>query len=308
MKKFGSILLRTINDYTEAVLGTVKKKGLLSLKDEKPEVLRQISESLTSLIVGTSSARIALVRNLLDEQVKGLLETGHAVVVIDAKLTDRGLVGAGGGLLASVFEVGLAWDLLLDLPYVPGSSFKGAVSAFAEVSAGCDRLRARRRGSEDKCVAEKEHAERLDALRALFGDSSDSDGSMGSLLFLDAYPVEPGRRGRLVEPAVITPHYHRGGEPVRYEYEAQPVPVPHVVLAPGVVFRFITALPLDRRNEIAEALGALGLHVNNDSVEVSVAALVSSALAKGGIGARTTKGYGVFQLVSARIAKPKPKA
>ncbi|HID41898.1 MAG TPA: type III-B CRISPR module RAMP protein Cmr6 [Pyrodictium sp.] len=303
VKEPGSILLRIIDEYARRVLEIVEEKGPSGLKKEKPRLLRETGEALAALTAEASRAKIALARKLLDEQARGLLETGYTVVVIDAQLRDRGLVGAGGGLLASVLEMGLAWDLLLDLPYVPGSSFKGAVSAFAEALVGCDRP-----GAECRDTPRKRAAGELTALRTLFGESSGSGGSMGSLLFLDGYPVEPGRRGALVAPAVITPHYHRGGEPCRYEYEAKPVPVQHIVLASGTVFRFIVAFPLDRADEVAGALRTLGLRVGNGSAAVGVAALIASALEKGGIGARTTKGYGVFRLVSVHAARPRTGA
>jgi len=80
------------------------------------------------------------------------------------------------------------------------------------------------------------------------------------------------------------------------------------VLASGTVFRFIVAFPLDRADEVAGALRTLGLRVGNGSAAVGVAALIASALEKGGIGARTTKGYGVFRLVSVHTARPRTGA
>jgi len=304
VEKQGNTLLHVVDEYTRAILDELSATSgsrrpvdpAESLKNRKPSLLHEIGESLAALTVEAQRSKIPLAKRLLEEQAKGLASTGYRVVVVEARLRSRGLVGAGGGPLATVFEVGLSWDLLLDLPYVPGSSFKGAVSAFAEALAGCSR--AERGCSEDK----------LKALQLLFGDAArrrdtGSEAIAGALLFLDAYPVAPGRRGALVVPAVITPHYHRGGEPTRYEYEARPVPVQHVVLAPGTVFQFIAALPEDKVEDVAQALASLGINTSSGSAEIGVAALITSALASG-IGARTTKGYGVFELATARAIRP----
>jgi len=304
VKKQGSTLLHVVDKFMRAILDilstTSDDKGLAdlagALKSRKPSLLHEIGEDLTVLTMEAQHSKILVAKMLLEEQAKALASTGYRVVVMEARLRGRGLVGAGSGPLAAVFEVGLAWDLLLDLPYVPGSSFKGAVSAFAEALAGCSR-------AESRCSKDE-----LNALRPLFGDitrrrGTCSEATVGALLFLDAYPVAPGHRGALVVPAVITPHYHRGGELVRYEYEAQPVPVQHIVLAPGTVFRFIAAFPDDKADDVACALTSLGINASNYSAEIGVAALVTLALASG-IGARTTKGYGVFELTAARTIKP----
>ena len=64
--------------------------------------------------------------------VEGLRSLGYCVVDIEASLSEHSklLVGASGGMLHAMFEVGLSWDYILDLPFIPASSVKGAIRSW----------------------------------------------------------------------------------------------------------------------------------------------------------------------------------
>ncbi|MEB3778653.1 MAG: type III-B CRISPR module RAMP protein Cmr6 [Desulfurococcales archaeon] len=225
--------------------------------------------------------------------------------MFDVVLESRALAGISGGLLRVVFEVGLDWDLLLDVPVFRGSSLKGAVAGYIE------SLLVGKYGDACRCSGGYSHdcirslCQKRDILTGLFGFTPDkcAECGRGLLLFSDVYPVSPNSDGLLVVPHVITPHYYKGGEVVRFEYEAEPTPIQHVVIAPGSRWRFVVAY--DRLDEaelhryLDEAVKLIdGSGVS--SVGEGIGVLVMAALATGGIGARTTKGYGLFRLESFR--------
>ncbi len=197
------------------------------------------------------------------------------VAVVDARLVEgsRLLVGGSSGVLQAVFEVGMAWDYVLDLPYIPGSSLKGAMRASAQALLGGDYK---------------------GLLDSVFGPETESKKKFaGCLEVFDAYPVEAPRG--LLDVDVITPHYYKGGEVRSSELEVQPMPLVHVSVAPGTVFRFVVAHRCPDRvlQQLSQALRER-LKINASGAG-ALAALLGAALLNG-VGARTGKGYGVFTL------------
>ncbi len=197
------------------------------------------------------------------------------VAVVDARLVEgsRLLVGGSSGILQALFEVGMSWDYVLDLPYIPGSSLKGAMRASAEALLGKDYK---------------------DILYSVFGPETESKKKFaGCLEVFDAYPVEAPRG--LLDVDVITPHYYKGGEVRSSELEVQPMPIAHVSVAPGTVFRFVVAhrCPNSVLQQLSRALRErLKIHASGAG---ALATLLGMALFNG-IGARTGKSYGVFTL------------
>lgn len=112
-------------------------------------------------------------------------------------------------------EVSLAWDPILNLPYIPASSIKGLIRHYFE----SNRINVGGYTAED-----------------LFG----SLGKSGLLVFFDAYPVECKDRS-LVEAEVLTPHY-REAEYIIDEARSSPVPIIYPVIASGAVLEFIVAI------------------------------------------------------------------
>jgi CRISPR-associated protein Cmr6 len=107
-------------------------------------------------------------------------------------------------------ENGFAWHPALGVPYLPGSTVKGLVRAWAERDAEPSPSRER--------VGE------------IFG----SAGASGQILFLDAIPSAPVQ----LEADVVTPHY-AGWSPDEPPGDwCGPVPVPFLVAAPQNAFAF----------------------------------------------------------------------
>ena len=106
-------------------------------------------------------------------------------------------------------ENGFAWHPTLGTPYLPGSSIKGMVRAWAMQEGG---------------IASRP------AVNALFGRPA----SVGGISFLDAVPVEPVR----VEADVMTPHYAAWSENDPPGDWRSPTPIPFLTMADGARFLF----------------------------------------------------------------------
>jgi CRISPR-associated protein Cmr6 len=109
---------------------------------------------------------------------------------------------------ANPVENGFAWHPTLGTPYLPGSSIKGLVRAWAR-SCGC----------EDEC-------------ERLLGSAKEHHA--GIVAFLDAIPTGPVK----LEVDVLTPHYANwttGNPPGDWR---SPIPIPFLVTAKGESFLF----------------------------------------------------------------------
>ena len=105
---------------------------------------------------------------------------------------------------------GFAWHPTLGVPYLPGSSVKGLVRAWAE------------RDAEPR--PSRKHVDEI----------LGSAGSAGQVVFADAVPVAPVQ----LEADVMTPHY-AGWAPDNAPGDwCGPVPVPFLVTAPETAFAF----------------------------------------------------------------------
>ena len=237
---------------------------------------------------------LRMAREAVEEAARGYREAGYLAARLYYRLTAPGLVGAGGGILKPVFEVGLTVHPLLGLPYYPGSGVKGAVRALAE------------------------HLLGEDVASALFG-SAGVGGAASAVVFEDALPVGCSREPCSVyRGLVLTPHYSRDGKPVPNELFAIPQPVPHLGIEEGLVYAFVYAVHPARAARALQALreaasredcramkdyepicGAIKTVLERgakpeEKIAAVVFVLLNAALSSG-IAARSTKGYNVFE-------------
>lgn len=153
-------------------------------------------------------------------------------------------------------ENGFTWHFLLGVPFLPGSSVKGVVRAWAETWL-----------QEEQSVIDR-----------IFGPEEKKVRRAGSVVFFDALPVAPVR----LEEEVLTPHYmdyYRGKEPPADWHN--PNPIPFVTVAGGQTFVFALA-PRRPENEGDREHAALA------------AGWLEDALLTAGAGAKTAVGYGRF--------------
>ncbi len=276
MENMLNIAIKWAKGLLEDLSKAVDDRGVENAIKAAKKGRKEIAETLVRSYAGAAlTRRLDLARRHLDTVVVAARRACYNVLVFKARLEPQSklLTGASTGVLSGVFEVGLSWDHVYDLPFIPGSSLKGAVRTVAE-----------------ELLSNKPDGHRL--VGALFG----SVGSSGCIEFFDAYPIEASK---LLEADVITPHYYRGGEVVNHELEAQPVPVVHVSVAPGTVFSIVVA---HRCTGTVLRSVSNALNVKVDPPDLILAILIGLAL-RSGIGARTTKGYGVFRLIDVGFEK-----
>ncbi|ACB07193.1 RAMP superfamily CRISPR-associated protein [Candidatus Korarchaeum cryptofilum] len=203
-----------LNPSSMNTLSWMRIRGLKYLRDKaerggESEERRRILEDLfTAYSPDNLNEVFKKASNLLDMQKSALKSCGYDVFDFLAVTRSRLIVGMASEIFGKqIFEVGLSWDPLLNLPYIPGSSLKGAFRSYLE-------------------------SERPD-LVPLLGSKSESS----SIIFLDSYPVSS--KSNLLVPEVTTPIY--GAKGVR-EVKAEPKPVIYPVINKDVTFRMIIGL------------------------------------------------------------------
>ena len=236
--------------------------------------------------------RMAIARDAVRE-LADALGTIHGRAYVVRAIVDSPVV-AGRGFMDLVTEYGLAWDPVLDLPYIPASEFKGAIrsllarAAMAAAKAGAFRDSLDLLGKARGRVLAKEER---DLIGGLLDDPVVEAGEehAGWIVLTDAYPVEaPG--GRPVELLVLTPHYTPD---VRQEYEVRPKPVRYVGIARGTALEFAVGVTERGLGALGSISGSLGLSAEPEELLKS---LISDALGAG-VGRRTNRGMGRMRVI-----------
>lgn len=234
--------------------------------------------SLESFTQGKGKNKITITPK--DEWIAGTADhlVGNSSLLDEQRRRLRTLVSARGGRLlyfqtearfvtglgrAHPVENGFAWHHTLGTPYLPGSSLKGLMRAWAQ-----------------------EQGEQEPDINRIFGPRGQREPACGSVVFFDALPTQPVR----LEAEVMTPHYGP-----YYQDEAaktppadwhDPVPIPFLAVAAAQPFIF--AFAPRRRHEAQDSADC-----------AAVAGWLKEALAWLGAGAKTSVGYGRFRLDSA---------
>lgn len=159
-------------------------------------------------------------------------------------------------------ENGFVWHATLGTAYLPGSSVKGIVRAWAEQWEGIDKAE----------------------LKRIFGSEGKQDAGfrVGSVTFLDAVPASPVR----LKVDIMTPHFSpyygdQNGDTPPADWHS-PIPIPFLVVAEGATFVFgIMPRKLEDAPDCEKAWKWL-----------------KEALEWTGAGAKTAAGYGRFALDS----------
>ncbi len=147
------------------------------------------------------------IREFVDRRLRLVQHCGGRFAVY--RTVERFVTGLGR---AHPVENGFAWHHTLGTPYLPGSSIKGLVRAWAEDPTGGEGRRAK------------------EAVEAVFGQR----GACGCVSFLDAIPFEPVT----LEADVMTPHYAGWSENDPPGDWRSPTPIPFLVTKAGARFLF----------------------------------------------------------------------
>ena len=161
-------------------------------------------------------------------------------------------------------ENGFAWHPTLGTPYLPGSSIKGMLRAWAILGGQA--------GAADKILGRQESPD-------------GANGQVGMVILFDAIPLGPVK----LEVDVMTPHYasYYGNGDVPGDW-LSPVPIPFLAVAAGTAFQFGFASRTTGGKEHLE----------------SVADWLKNALEWLGAGAKTAVGYGRFEVGKLEVDPP----
>jgi len=211
------------------------------------------------------------------DRVKSLLEESRRYVVeiyerarsifgssylIVGRLESRLLVHTRSPTLP--LDISLAWDPVLNLPYIPASTVKGVVRAYLTMG----NITVEGLNVDD-----------------LLGEAGKL-AHVGYTVFFDAYPV--GCEKTLVEPDVITPHYSEVEWRID-ETSAKPRPIVFPTIAPGTTIYFPVAINVNLAKRLKGKSEAAKL------AEGDVVSKILEHIQKAlqiGIGAKTSLGYG----------------
>lgn len=227
---------------------------------------------------------------IIDEIKKAYSHLGVPYIQATLRATTKVLPGSSAGLGFLITDIGINWDPLLDLPYIPGSTLKGAVRSFAE------SLISKRSSSENLGDVSK-------LVESLFGKPGE-DGFRGPLIFHDAYPVS----GRVLDMDLINPHYNAEVGGIRSELDVQPKPVKHLVIGSNIEFSTIISPSVNSLDEetvssVRQVASLLGVGPDG-SVEILLLKIVAYLLGGAleiGVGGRTLKGYGKLEVVGLEV-------
>jgi len=267
-------------------------------KDMSGDIAEKKQRILEYVVKRTKNLSNDKINQKLENIKQALLSCNYEVRSVKIKAISLVLVGASENFGKIPFEVGLHFDWLLNVPYIPGSTIKGAVRAGVYELLISDFKKSKRMDraedeAESKC-------------RKLFGDNE----CAGLIGFTDAYPIEEGEKEYIFFPDVMTPHYT---EETSTELEVSPTPITYLAIMPGTLFQFYLFYKKERKSikEIKQ------LNVRNfkdaDLAEepvpdVNELGIIDRGLLYSfykGIGAKTSVGYSKFEVVDYEKVKLK---
>ncbi|MCX8108823.1 MAG: type III-B CRISPR module RAMP protein Cmr6 [Verrucomicrobiae bacterium] len=191
---------------------------------------------------------------------------------VDLKLASRLLVHLGR---PSILEnVGLYFDRTTGLPQIPGTALKGLLSTWAcwanffNPSDGSIHL-----GNQPTTRANFTAGEARLARQILGDDSADGSEHAGGVVFIGGFPLEPPSLGL----DIVNPHHEPNGNP-----KDRLTPNTFLCIEPETIWRFAFYL----RPGLPDP----------DQLIATTKRWIEEALTQLGIGAKTSAGYGRFQV------------
>jgi CRISPR-associated protein Cmr6 len=190
------------------------EEGLKSQKNLHAEELSRelnrfrhdIAKEIADLYLRDKIANLLnLVRRHIDEVAKALTELGYNLVVNENYVTLTPLAIGLRNPYTEPLEISVSWEPYMNLPFIPGSSLKGAVASLAFL----------KRSKWHELLSSKKQA--------------------SPIVFLDAYPVEV-YGNRLLGVDIINPHYREVDGRIS-EAESRPTLLCFLVIPKGVAFR-----------------------------------------------------------------------
>ncbi|MBB5254874.1 type III-B CRISPR module RAMP protein Cmr6 [Sulfurisphaera ohwakuensis] len=188
-------LLSAIKAYIEYL-----RRGNNVKLNAKENVMRQ----LVSYKLNTS-----VINAYINDLYKALEKSNKCFIEIKFKTLRKFI--SGWSPIYFITEVPMSWDLILDTPYISGSTIKGIIKDYFKELTNDEKM--------TSCI---------------FGDPN----GVGKVIFFDAYPVSSGQ---ILDYDIMTPHYSGADN----EYYVNPVPIKFLAINEGV--EFVTFVAFDKK-------------------------------------------------------------
>ncbi|PIE00913.1 MAG: type III-B CRISPR module RAMP protein Cmr6 [Acidobacteria bacterium] len=205
------------------------------------------------------------------QQYRFLSQSKGVTCVFQGTTSSRFVTGIGE---SHPNEISMVFDYTLGVPFISGSSIKGAVRMAClqnEVLNADGTLKPQYSNQTLEAVYAKS------SFVELFGPWDPKDnGSRGNVVFLDAFPLEPPS----LEADIINPHYNKYYQKTHFPTDDQsPVPIFFMTVKPGTtfVFRFL-------------------IKPGSEDPSQTLNRGLLTALKQNGLGAKTALGYGRFKV------------
>ncbi|NFD30092.1 type III-B CRISPR module RAMP protein Cmr6 [Clostridium botulinum] len=214
-------------------------------------------------------------------------ELNFLVNEIEGITSHRLVVGLGN---PSVTETSMTLHNIYGIPYIPGQSLKGITrSYFLQKYFDIEK----EEFSMIKINGTEFKAKKL--YKIIFGDDTyDEENEKGSIIFFNAFPVSDEIK---IEKDVMTPHYgnyyEKGWNPTD-EFSTNPIPFYTVK---NTKFNFLFALTKEEIRMNEEKI------IYAQDLKNFVSKLIKEALEEHGVGAKTSVGYGYFNICKNDVIK-----
>lgn len=219
--------------------------------------------------------------------IKQNLGTVYSWLIIDGKLNDKLVIGLGN---QSVFETDITLHNTYGIPYIPGSALKGVLRNYIiqEYFKECE---------------EKANTDKL--FLTIFGGKNENKKSVqGKVIFMDAFP---NRYFNIIKDFMTTHHadYYSKENKIPLDTD-EPNPLPFLVLQNDnknskiIEFKFDLGvnkeiLNIKINNDITKTDKILNKYENKTVKEFLLDNIIDT-LEYNGIGAKTSVGYGYFNI------------
>jgi CRISPR-associated protein Cmr6 len=226
---------------------------------------------------------------------RAMEQAGWRSFIVHARLTSPFVSGLG---MTHPTEAGMVLDHTSGLPYIPAASQKGVLRLAHVINSLIDNDGNWRELDEllEQGIVKKEHnreTREIDicwqedsASQTLFGAGGEKNSLAGQLVVLDAYPLSSPALGE----EILNPHFMKyyGGERGPTE-DQSPIPVKFLVVKQDAdfVFRMLLRCPFND-----------ALEKNQEKLVELIERNLRRAISEEGIGAKTTLGFGRFEIIS----------
>lgn len=191
----------------------------------------------------------------------------YKIISIKAELKTSLVTGIGE---SHPHEISMVFDRNIGIPYIPASGVKGiarfalSLSLLEEHFNGATQLKIDKDKNGNEFFNDEEH----EKIKKIFGNQE----KRGDVIFLDAYPVITP----LLKEDIMNPHYAEYYSNKEAPADNQnPTPIKFLTVAPSTTFIFRAIAKKDFETDVINVL--------------------TRALTKEGVGAKTAIGYGLFE-------------